>query len=103
LTDFSRFDSVYCSWRYFQTIGEAWESILIGLENISQSVLFQLYLMVLESVITSSDSTTISTQIVVWSEPVKVSSSTAQMITESWIACEVKARLMTEVPVLVRY
>src|SRR6202158_4699302 len=96
--DLSRFDSVGCSWRYCQTIREAWESVLRVFENNSQSVLFQLYLIVLESVVTSSDSAKISKRIVAWSEPVDALSSTAQFVTESWMACDVKARSIIEVP-----
>src|ERR1700690_124142 len=96
--DLSRFDSVGCLWRRCQTIREAWESVLRVLENKSQAVLFQLYLIVLESVVTSSESAKISNRIVAWSEPAEELTSTAQFITELWMAWDVKARLIIEVP-----
>ena len=96
--DLSRLDSIGCLWRYCQTIREAWESVLRVLENKSQSVLFQLYLIVLESVVTSSEIAKISNCIVAWSEPVEELSSTAQFIIELWMAWDVKARSIIEVP-----
>ena len=87
----SRFDSVGCSWRYCQTIREACEREPRVLENMSQSVLVQLYLTVLEWVVQVLDSAKIS-KVLLHGLNQLMRCHPQQFVTESWIAWDVKAR-----------